>query len=70
MWQVVRPQLALAAAITALHSSDTLVFTLIQYRRNEVLSNDVITEYIDYHQDEFSEYYLMGMLDYDDIELR
>jgi hypothetical protein len=68
VWQLLRPRLALAAAI--------LGFALIGYFgirtfvqvEQETINADRITEYIDFYQNDYSEYYLISLLDENDLD--
>ncbi|GEM_PF-1885878 len=67
VWQVLRPQIALAAAITG--------FALIGYfglrtfveTGQEWLSDEEITGYMEYYQDDFADYYLLSLLEENDF---
>lgn len=69
VWQVLRPQLSLAAVIIGFAIIGYIGFNTLIQSEKQLLSDEVITEYVDYYHDDFSEYYIMGMLDSDDIEL-
>lgn len=66
-WQILRPQLALAAAIIGFALLGYFGFQTFIRTEEELLSNDVIAEYINYNQHEFSEYYLISIMDENDI---
>ncbi len=63
IWQVLRPQLALAAAIAGFAIISYLSFRTFIQTEQEWPSNDDIAKYINYYQYEFSEYYLLSLLE-------
>jgi hypothetical protein len=69
VWQVLRPQLSLAAGIIGFAIIGYIGFNALIQSEEQLLSDEVITEYVDYYQDDFSEYYILSMLDSDDFEL-
>jgi hypothetical protein len=69
VWQVLRPQLSLAAMITGFAVVGYIGFNTLITSESQLLSDEVITEYVDYYQHDFSDYYLLSMLDFDDLEL-
>jgi hypothetical protein len=69
VWQVLRPQLSLAAVIIGFAIIGYIGFNTLIQSEKQLLSDEVITEYVDYYQHEFSDYYLVSMLDFDEFEL-
>ncbi|TVR74538.1 MAG: hypothetical protein EA408_02170 [Marinilabiliales bacterium] len=69
IWQTIRPQLALAATITAFAVIGYLGFRSFMVTDDQWLSDEMITGYIEYYQYEFSEPYLLGLLAEDDYYL-
>jgi hypothetical protein len=69
VWQILRPQLSLAAAIIGFAIIGYIGFNTLIQSEKQLLSDEVITEYVDYYQHDFSDYYLVSMLDFDELEL-
>ncbi len=67
LWETIRPQLALAAAITAFAVIGYLGFRSFMITDDQWLSDEMITGYIEYYHYEFSEPYLLGLLEEDDF---
>lgn len=62
-WKVIRPQVALAAAIAGFAIIGYLGFHNFISQEEEWLTNEGISEYIDSYEYEFSDYYLLTTLD-------
>ncbi len=69
IWQTIRPQLALAAAITAFAVIGYLGFRSFIETGDQWLSDEAVAGYLEYHQHEFREYELLGLLAEDDFYL-
>jgi hypothetical protein len=69
VWQVLRPQLSLAAVIIGFAIIGYIGFNTFIQSDRLLLTDDAITEYIEYYQNDFSDYYLVSMLDFDELEL-
>lgn len=61
-WKVIRSQIALAAVIAGFALIGYLGFHNFINQEDEWLTNEEISEYIDSHEHEFSDYYLLSML--------
>ncbi len=64
-WTLIKPQIALAAAIAGFAIIGYLGFHNFISQEEEWLTNEGITEYIDLYEHEFSDYYLLTTLDDD-----
>ena len=62
-WEVIRPHVALAAAITGFAILGYLILQTFVSHEQEPAGNDLIAEYIDYHQHQFSEYQFLVLLE-------
>ena len=67
VWEVMRPQFALAAAIAVFAILGYFVFMTFIQTETELLSNDAIAEYIEYYHYEFDEYHMISLLEENDI---
>ncbi|MFO7923401.1 MAG: hypothetical protein R6U58_06885 [Bacteroidales bacterium] len=63
IWEALRPQLALAAAITGFALIGYLGFRSFIQTDQDWLSDEQITEYINHYEHEFSDYYLLSLLE-------
>ncbi len=68
LWDTIRPQLALAATITAFAVIGYFGFRSFMDTSEEWLSDEMITSYIEYYQYEFSDPYLLGLLAEEDFD--
>lgn len=66
-WQVLRPQIALAAAITGFALIGYFGLRTFVQTGQESLSDEEITGYMDYYQDDFADYYLLSVLEENDF---
>ncbi len=66
-WQILRPQFALAAAITGFAIIGYLGLRTFIQSDQEWLSDENIAEYIDYYQHEFNEYQILSLFENGDI---
>jgi hypothetical protein len=63
VWETIRPQLALAAVITAFAVIGYVGFRSFIETNDEWLSNEAVAEYIDYYRYEFIEPYFLSLLE-------
>lgn len=63
IWQVLQPQLALVAAITGFAVLGYIGFRSFTQTRDEWLSTDHISEYVDNYSWEFNDYHLLSLID-------
>ncbi len=67
IWETIRPQLALAAVITAFAMLGYFGFRSFIGTNDEWPSNEAVAEYIDYYQYDFIEPYFMSLLEEEDF---
>ncbi len=67
VWETIRPQLALAAVITAFAVTGYFGFRSFIETNDEWLSNEAVAEYIDYYQYDFIEPYFLSLLEGEDF---
>jgi hypothetical protein len=69
IWETIRPQLALASAIAAFALVGYFGFRSFVETGDEWISDEVIEDYMNYHRNEFTDYYLLSLLEENDFYL-